>query len=685
MGLAHLRLLVLALGAAEDLKDSHLEFDCKCWAAQGQCASNPSFMLASCAASCARHQAYEVLMRESEEAKTSCAARMAGLESELANKAIAVEEAERQAKVEAAANAAKVSELEQRLRVADSSQAGRVAELEAELANKAKEVEEAQSKARVEAAANVANAAKVSELEQRLKVSADSSGAGKLAELESELANKAKEVEEAQSKARVEAAANVANAAKAKEVEEAQNRARVEAAANVAKAAKVSELEQRLKVSADSSGAGRLVELEAELANKAKEVEEAQNQARVQAAAVVVLEQKLSSSAGCEPSHDRVGATDPLEGAPSWLKALPEYAVAAWHMWANVPELVGSCRTLAAQSVTSCWAMAKPYLQAAALCCFGAAYPGCFVVVFVASCLGALVLVLGMRCLQAIFTRLGRFLGRSHTSPAFASKMPKDVGSIGTMSGVPGYGKELKQNKLQGRGDVDLSRIEGRLDRLEHTLIDRLERIAAAVPRVQAAGPSAAPAAAAPVSVPSVAVVPAQVPPAGTVPAPMPAAVPPAPVAMTGKGPPATRPAPAVSSSPAPGFARSPLPNSSPTPSRPQAGPPLPNSSPTPSRPQAGPPLPNSSPTPSRPQAGPPLPNSSPTPSRPQAGSPARPVPAKVDASPMETNVRKAPPTPPPSVPPSAPTASAEPSAVRGARASPFAEPTEKVCLEGEV
>ncbi|CAE7780500.1 unnamed protein product, partial [Symbiodinium sp. CCMP2456] len=61
MGLtAQLRLfLVLAAAAQEDLKDSHLEFDCKCWAAQGQCASNPSFMLASCAASCARHQASE--------------------------------------------------------------------------------------------------------------------------------------------------------------------------------------------------------------------------------------------------------------------------------------------------------------------------------------------------------------------------------------------------------------------------------------------------------------------------------------------------------------------------------------------------------------------------------------------------------------------------------------------------
>lgn len=256
-----------------------------------------------------------------------------------------------------------------------------------------------------------------------------------------------------------------------------------------------------------------------------------------------------------------------------------------------------------------------------------------------------------MRCLQTIFTRLGRFLGRSHASPAFASKMPKDVGTIGTMSGVPGYGKELKQNKLQGRSDADLSRIEGRLDRLEHTLIDRLERIAA-VPRVQAAGPSAAPAAATPASLPPAApavplpasmpptaVVPAQTPPAGAVPAPMPAAVPPAPVAMTGKGPPATRPASTVVSSTAPGFTRSPLPNSSPTPSRPQAGP------------------------------------------------PSRPVPAKVDASPTETNMRKAAPTPS-SVPPTAPSAtapSAEPGAVRGARASPFAEPTEKVCLEGEV
>ena len=264
--------------------------------------------------------------------------------------------------------------------------------------------------------------------------------------------------------------------------------------------------------------------------------------------------------------------------------------------------------------------------------------------------------------------------------------------TIGTMSGVPGYGKELKQNKLQGRSDADLSRIEGRLDRLEHTLIDRLERIAA-VPRVQAAGPSAAPAAATPASLPPAvpavplpasmpptAVVPAQTPPAGTVPAPMPAAVPPTPVAMTGKGPPATRPASTVVSSTAPGFTRSPLPNSSPTPSRPQAGP------------------------------------------------PSRPVPAKVDASPTETNMRKAAPTPS-SVPPTAPSATApsaepeaqlllfvhrrilaedvrapRPGAVRGARASPFAEPTEKanvlrhpgpensheylpaqVCLEGEV
>ena len=219
------------------------------------------------------------------------------------------------------ANAAKVSELEQRLKVADGSEAGRVAQLEAELANKAKEVEEAQSKATMEAAANVANAAKVSELEQRLKV-ADGSEAGRVAQLEAELANKAKEVEEAQSKATMEAAANVANAAKvseleqrlkvadgseagrvaeleaelankAKEVEEAQSKARVEAAANVANAAKVSELEQRLKV-ADGSEAGRVAELEAELANKAKEVEEAQSKARVEAAANVANAAKVS-------------------------------------------------------------------------------------------------------------------------------------------------------------------------------------------------------------------------------------------------------------------------------------------------------------------------------------------------------------------------------------------------------
>lgn len=54
-------LVAWSTSPATAVKDVHSENDCRCWAAQGACASNGKFMVSKKAASCERHQACEGL------------------------------------------------------------------------------------------------------------------------------------------------------------------------------------------------------------------------------------------------------------------------------------------------------------------------------------------------------------------------------------------------------------------------------------------------------------------------------------------------------------------------------------------------------------------------------------------------------------------------------------------------
>jgi len=154
--------LVSAVFSDSGLKDEHGAHDCGCWAAQGQCEANEGFMHASCAASCAAHEAAKTCHSEKQELKRRLSeAKADDLKQKLQDWQVKYQELEKnyklqevEAKQKSAELQAQVKELNGKLELQMSSQASSckaesakgLQEKDDQLAKSKKQEEEARQK-----------------------------------------------------------------------------------------------------------------------------------------------------------------------------------------------------------------------------------------------------------------------------------------------------------------------------------------------------------------------------------------------------------------------------------------------------------------------------------------------------------------------------------------------------------